>query len=145
MDTYNIAAALDESAAKHPYQAAIYFPVGRDKNRAKYAVLSFKQLSELSDRYAHGFTDYGIKKGERTLVMMHPSIDFFAVIFALLKIGAVPILIDPGMGRKPFLQCVAETEPVNMIGIPAAHILRFFIRRPFRDLKRQVTVGKKLF
>ena len=73
MDIYNIAASLDEYAKKAPYQAAIYFPVGRDKNRAKYAVLSFKQLSELSDRYAHGFADYGIRKGERTLVMMRHS------------------------------------------------------------------------
>ncbi len=146
MDRYNIAASLDEGAKKHPYQAAIYFPVGRGKDgRAKYSALSFKQLSELSDQYAHGFTDYGIKKGERTLVMIRPSIDFIAVTFALLKIGAVPILIDPGMGRKSFLQCVAETEPVNLIGIPAAHILSFFIRKPFAHLRRQVTVGRKLF
>ncbi len=146
MDKYNIAASLDEAAKKHPYQAAIYFPVGRGKDdRAKYSSLSFKQLSELSDQYAHGFADYGIKKGERTLVMIPPSIDFIAVTFALLKIGAVPILIDPGMGRKAFLQCVAETEPVNMIGIPMAHILSFFIRKPFASLRRQVTVGKKFF
>ncbi len=146
MDRYNIAAALDETAKKHPYQAAIYFPVGRGKDgRAKYSTLNFKQLSALSDQYAHGFTDYGIKRGERTLVMIRPSIDFIAVTFALLKIGAVPILIDSGMGRKAFLQCVAETEPVNMIGIPAAHILSFFIRKPFAHLRRQVTVGRKLF
>jgi len=146
MDRYNIAVSLDEAAKKHPYQAAIYFPIGRGEDgRAKYSALSFKQLSELSDQYAHGFTDYGIKKGERTLVMIRPSIDFIAVTFALLKIGAVPILIDPGMGRKSFLQCVAETEPVNLIGIPMAHILSFFIRKPFAHLERQVTVGKKLF
>jgi acyl-CoA synthetase (AMP-forming)/AMP-acid ligase II len=146
MDRYNIAASLDEAAKKHPYQAAIYFPVGRAKDgRAKYSALSFKQLSELSDQYAHGFADYGIKRGGRTLVMIPPSIDFIAVTFALLKIGAVPILIDPGMGRKAFLQCVAETEPVNMIGIPAAHILSFFIRKPFVRLRKQITVGRKLF
>ncbi len=146
MDRYNIAASLDEAAKKHPYQAAIHFPVGRGKDgRAKYSALSFKQLSELSDQYAYGFTDYGIKKGERTLVMIRPSIDFIAVTFALLKIGAVPIMIDPGMGRKAFLQCVAETEPVNLIGIPMAHILSFFIRKPFAHLRRQVTVGRKLF
>ncbi len=141
MDFYNIAASLDEYAKKTPYQVAIYFPSGR----SKYTALSFKQLAELSDQYAHGFADYGITKGEQTLVMIRPSIDFIAVVFALIKIGAVPILIDPGMGRKSFLQCVAETEPVNMIGIPAAHILQFFIRKPFGTVKRQVTVGKRLF
>ncbi|MBI9044653.1 MAG: AMP-binding protein, partial [Anaerolineaceae bacterium] len=141
MDYYNIAAALDESAKNNPYQAAIYFPNGQ----ANYSALSFKQLSELSDQYAHGFSDYGIQKGERTLVMIRPSIDFIAVVFALMKVGAVPILIDPGMGGKSFLQCVAETEPVNMIGIPAAHILRFFFRKPFKGVKRKITVGKKLF
>ncbi len=146
MDKYNIAASLDEAAKKHPYQAAIHFPVGRGKDdRGKYSTISFKQLSELSDQYAHGFTDYGINRGERTLVMIRPSIDFIAVTFALLKVGAVPILIDPGMGMKAFLQCVAETEPVNMIGIPMAHVLSFFARKPFAHLRKQVTVGRKLF
>jgi acyl-CoA synthetase (AMP-forming)/AMP-acid ligase II len=79
------------------------------------------------------------------LLLLRPNIDFLAVIFALLKMGAVPILIDPGMGRKPFLQCVAETEPTAMIGIPLAHVLRTIFPKSFKTITRYVTVGKRWF
>ncbi|MCP4397251.1 MAG: AMP-binding protein, partial [bacterium] len=67
------------------------------------------------------------------------------VTFALLKIGAVPVLIDPGMGRKAFLQCVAETEPSALIGIPVAHIMRRIFPKPFAGIHLFVTAGKRLF
>jgi hypothetical protein len=54
------------------------------------------------------------------------------------------VLIDPGMGRKPFLQCVAETEPVNFIGIPLAHVMRKLFPGAFKTVKRAVTVGQTM-
>ena len=78
-------------------------------------------------------------------MMVKPGVELIAVTFALLKIGAVPVLIDPGMGRKAFLQCVAETEPTAMIGIPAAHIMRKLFTKAFANIDLFVTAGKRLF
>ena len=144
MTNYNIGQMLAETAAQSPFRPAIVFPVGRDRQgRATTVQLSFAQLNTLCDRYAHGLSDYGIRQGERVLMMLRPNIDFIAVTFALLKIGAVPILIDPGMGRTAFLQCVAETEPVAMIGIPLAHVLSRLFPKPFRTIHRRVTAGRR--
>ena len=133
-------------AARAPYRPAIIFPAGRDaQGRATYTQLTFQQLNTLCDSYAHGLADYGIPKGDRTLLMVRPGVELIAVTFALLKIGAVPVLIDPGMGRKAFLQCVAETESTAMIGIPLAHIIRRIFPKPFRTIRRVVMVGKRLF
>ena len=146
MEYYNIAQALSEMADRMPFRPAIIFPAGRDvQGRAKYTQLSFQQLNELCDSYAHGLSEYGIKQGARTLMMVKPGIELIAVTFALMKIGAVPVLIDPGMGRKAFLQCVAETEPKVLIGIPLAHILRSIFPKPFRTVRYAVTAGKRLF
>lgn len=146
MEQYNIAQALSEMAERAPFRPAIIFPAGRDKQgRAKYTQLSFQQLNSACDAYAHGLARYGIQKGDRTLLMVRPGLDLIAVTFALLKIGAVPVLIDPGMGRKAFLQCVADARPMAMIGIPLAHILRRLFPKPFRTIRRAVTVGKRLF
>ena len=146
MEQYNIAQALSEMAARAPYRPAIIFPAGRDaQGRAKYTQLTFQQLNILCDSYAHGLADYGIQKGDRTLMMLRPGVELIAATFALLKIGAVPVLIDPGMGRSVFLQCVAEAEPMAMIGIPLAHIIRTLFPKSFRKIKRTVTVGKRLF
>ena len=145
METYNIAQPLTENAARVPFRTAIVFPAGRDKKgRAKTTQLSFAQLDAECDRYAHGLHEYGIRRGDRTLMMVRPGPEFIALVFALLKIGATPVMIDPGMGIKPFLQCVAETEPINFIGLPAAHLLRIIFGRAFKTVKRNVTVGKKL-
>ncbi len=143
---YNIAQSLDEMAARLPFNRAIVFPAGRDEaGRGKFIQFSFEQLNELVDSYAHGLAEIGISPGERTLLMIRPGVDFIAVTFALAKVGAVPVLIDPGMGRKPFLQCVAETEPTAFIGIPLAHALRKLFPRPFRTVERVVTVGRRWF
>ncbi|GAK50998.1 AMP-dependent synthetase and ligase [Candidatus Moduliflexus flocculans] len=143
---YNISQALCDMAARAPYRAAIVFPAGRDaRGRAKFTQLTFQQLNALCDSYAHGLAQYGIKQGDRTLMMIRPGMELIAVTFALLKIGAVPVLIDPGMGRKAFLQCVAETEPTALIGIPLAHVMRKVFPKPFRNVRRFVTVGKRLF
>ncbi len=146
MEQYNIAQALSEMADRAPFQPAIIFPAGRDtQGRAKFTQLSFQQLNDLCDSYAHGFAEYGIKRGDRTLMMVRPGIELIAVTFALMKIGAVPVLIDPGMGRKAFLQCVAETEPAAMIGIPLAHIIRTLFPKPFVTMTHLITAGKRLF
>ncbi|PID56462.1 peptide synthase [candidate division KSB3 bacterium] len=146
MTRFNIAQALEERAKHAPFQPAVIFPAGRDKQgRAKFTQLSFQQLNELCDSYAYGLAGYGLTQGTRTLIMVKPGIDLIAVTFALLKIGAVPVLIDPGMGHKAFLQCVTETEPRAMIGIPLAHIIRTIFPRAFRTITHFITAGRRLF
>jgi acyl-CoA synthetase (AMP-forming)/AMP-acid ligase II len=146
LEKYNVGQTLAESAAGRPFQTAVVFPAGRDKQgRAKTVQVTFAQLNTLCDQYAYGLADYGLSRGDRVLLLIRPSIDFLAVVFALMKIGAVPIIIDPGMGRKPFLQCVAETEPVALISIPLGHLLAGLFPKPFRTVKRRVTVGSRLF
>jgi olefin beta-lactone synthetase len=142
-EAYNVASALADMAARAPYQPAIIFPAGRDAaGRAKVVQLSFLQLNETCDQYAHGFHALGIGTGDRVLLLVRPGIELIAVVFALLKLGAVPVMIDPGMGRRAFLQCVAETEPRAMIGLRIAHLLRRVFPRPFATVEHTVVVGE---
>ena len=143
---YNLGQSLEDMTKRAPYRRAIVFPAGRDDTgRAKYVQFSFQQLNQLVDSYAHGLSEYGIKQGDRTLMMIKPGVEMIAVVFALLKMGAVPVIIDPGMGRKPFLQCVSETEPTAMIGISLAHALRKLFPKAFKTVQHNVTVGKRWF
>ncbi len=138
---YNVTQALAEIASRAPYRPGVIFPAGRTKRgRAKFTQYSFEQLNAEVDRYAHGLRALGIRQGDRVLMMVRPGVELLAVVFALVRMGAVPVLIDPGMGRRAFLQCVAETEPVALIGVPLAHLLRRLFSRPFRGVKRAVVV-----
>jgi acyl-CoA synthetase (AMP-forming)/AMP-acid ligase II len=142
LEHYNVAQALAEVAARVPFRRAIVFPAGRDRaGRARYTQLSFQQLNQECDRYAHGLSAWGVRQGERALLMVRPGTELIALAFALLKMGAVPVLIDPGMGRKAFLQCVSETGSSTFIGIPIAHLLRKAYPRPFASIRRSVIVG----
>ncbi|MDP2645604.1 MAG: fatty acid CoA ligase family protein [Desulfobacterales bacterium] len=144
--TFNIIQAFVEHAELAPIRTAIVVPVGRDaQGRSKTVQLSFKQLNRLCDQYAHGFLNYGFGKKDRVLLMVRPGIDLIAIVLALIKMGAVPVIIDPGMGVKALAQCVSEAGPTGFIGIPPAHILRLLCPKAFRNIKRHVTAGRRWF
>ncbi|MBC7473178.1 MAG: AMP-binding protein [Candidatus Sericytochromatia bacterium] len=140
----NIVSALDTIIESHPNKHAILFPESRDKNdQVNYTSYTFKELIEQSNIIAGGLEKFGIKKGCRTVLMVKPTLEFFALTFALFKAGIVPILIDPGMGIKNLKTCIAEAEPEAFIGIPKAHIARVLLGWGKNTIKKNVTVGKK--
>jgi acyl-CoA synthetase (AMP-forming)/AMP-acid ligase II len=142
----NVSDHLKVMAARSPHRRAVIAPIGRDVlKRVTYAHLTFRQLEAESDRLAHGLVKAGITRGTRTIVMVRPCIDFFALTFAFFKVGAVPVMVDPGMGLKRMLGCLAESRAEALIGIPPAHVLRTLAPRYFKTVKTWVTVGKRWF
>lgn len=140
----NIASYLPKMANKIPYQRAVVFPHSRDKaGRVSYTHLTFLQLNEEADRYAHGLTAFHVKKGMRVLFMVRPSLEFIALTFSLFKIGAVPILIDPGMGKENLLHCIAQVEPEALIAIPMVHLAKFVYKKYFKSVRYSFTLGRR--
>ena len=143
--TCNIAARLPELARECPDQIAIRCP-GRAGagGVARYDVqLSYAQLDARSDAIAAGLIAYGIARGVRSVVMVRPSPEFFLLMFALFKIGAVPVLVDPGIDKRALKQCLDEAAPQAFIGIPLAHVARKLLRWA-SSADRLVTVGARL-
>src|SRR5687768_6904322 len=104
----NIASALDVMAKRQPHTLAIVFPEGRDKKgRVSYTHYTFRQLAEESDYIARGLEMVGIRRGSHTVLMVKPSLEFFALTFALFKAGIVPVMIDPGIGTASLKTCIA--------------------------------------
>ncbi|PLX99028.1 MAG: peptide synthase [Desulfuromonas sp.] len=136
----NIASHLPRMAALQPETAALHIPVGG----GEYRHVSFRELEQESNRVAHALEQVGICRGVRTALMVTPGLDFFALTFALFKVGAVPIMIDPGIGVKNLKTCLTEAEPEAFIGIPKAHIARLLFGWGKGTLKILLTVGRKL-
>jgi len=136
----NIAQFLPSAAQMIPYVRAIVCPVNKDRyKRTTYAHLTFLQLNQLSDQYAHGFVSQGLTQGKRCVLMFKPSLEFFVLTFALYKIGAVPVFIDPGIGMRYLKQCLKDSEPYAFIGIRQAHIARKLFRWGASTLRLRVT------
>ncbi|MBE0501918.1 MAG: AMP-binding protein [Desulfuromonadales bacterium] len=142
--SFNVAADLPRMAQLQPEAPAIYIPCGHDaQNQTVYDQYSFAELNRESDRMAFALEALGIKRGLRTVLMVPPGFEFFALTFALFKIGAVPVLVDPGMGVKNLKTCLSEAQPHAFIGIPKAHLARVLLRWGKPTVKIVLTVGRK--
>ncbi len=120
----NVAGALAEQARLHPDLVAVRYPDQRPFRKGQYQSCSYYQLEHLSNSYARGLQVYGIGPGVRTALMLRPGLEFIAVFFALFKAGAVPVLIDPGIGLKSLKQCLDEAAPQAFIGVFKAQLAR---------------------
>jgi len=142
----NVASHLRRAAQSRPFKRAVVCPAGRDRcGRVTYSQVTFQQLDRESDRIAHGLQCAGIGRGVRTILMVRPSIEFFELIFAIFKVGAVPVVVDPGMGVRRMLTCFRSTRPQALIGVPLAHAVRTLFPNYFKTVKVWVTVGRRWF
>jgi acyl-CoA synthetase (AMP-forming)/AMP-acid ligase II len=143
---FNTASLLKKMARQQPYRRAVVYPQYRSPSgRVAYTHMTFRQLDKESDRLAHGLDAAGIARGTRTIVMVRPGLDFFALTFALFKTGAVPVMVDPGMGVRRMVSCFKQSRPQGFIGIPLAHVLRVLYPRFFNTVRTAVTVGRRWF
>lgn len=129
-------------AAQRPEQVAVVQPFRRRRGY-KYRTWTFAQLHHESNLLALGLSVWGVQPGTRLALLVRPSCEFIALVFALLKCGATTILIDPGLGRKHLLRCLSEAQPEGFVGGPLVQTARWLLRRRFPQARFNVTVGRR--
>ena len=141
----NVSRFLDQMAASQALRDALLIPRGRTAmGEIDYLSLNFAELADEQNAWAKRFLDEGMMKGSRVLIMVKPGLPLIAICFSLFKIGAVPIVIDPGMGLRSFLKCVERSKPDFLVGISLALWVSRVFRRPFATIKRKIKVGGPL-
>jgi olefin beta-lactone synthetase len=132
-----VAARLRAHAEDLPDKPAVVCP---DRT-----VLTFRELDAVSDGYAAGFLQAGMGKGTRTVLMLRPGPELFTVLFGLLKAGAVPVVVDPGMGIRRMLHCYRAAGAEAFVGVPVAHAVRVLSPGTFTGVRTTVTAGPRWF
>lgn len=141
-ESANIARHLPLMAARQPNHPAVKIPRGRTPaGEIDYLVLSFAELDAEVDAWAVKLAAQGVRRGDRVLVMVRQGLPLIAAAFALFKLGAVPVILDPGMGRKSFLACVARSRPRVLLGIPLAQVMSHVFRPSFASVEVRVWVS----
>ncbi len=130
----NAASYLARAASQRPDAPALH--VARDGT-----VTSFGELDAAARRLAAGFEAAGLRRGDRVLVVLHVGVRLIATTFALLRLGAVPVFVDPGLGRRHLFACIRGAAPRGMIGIRLAHLVRALFPAPFRSVRVAVSEG----
>ncbi|GLS91520.1 peptide synthase [Psychromonas marina] len=136
----NLCRHLIDAATQFPTSLAVAVQKKRF-NKLIYQEMDFAQLHQRSDQIAFALNQYGLKSGDKAVLMVTPSLDFFSITFALFKAGIVPILVDPGMGTKNLKQCFKEAKPDAFIGIPKAHFARRLFGWGRETIKHNITVA----
>ena len=140
--SYNIASLMEEQAGLRPHQRAVVFPEGRDAaGNVAWTQLTYAECNRLTDEYARGFVAMGLGRGDRVSLLVRPCLEFIPLVFAVFKIGAIPVLIDPGMGRKQFLSCIERMAPKALIAIPMVHAVRGLVGKALKSVEVHITVG----
>ncbi len=133
---HNIAKTLPNIAETSPDRKALICRTGKG-----YRSWTFRDMNNTTDWFAHCLSDLGVKKSDRVILMVKPSVEFITLTFALFKIGAVIILIDPGMGYKNLLSCIGQVKPEVFIGIPKAHLFKLIFPKPFKTVRTSICIG----
>ncbi|MCB9092208.1 MAG: AMP-binding protein [Halobacteriovoraceae bacterium] len=141
----NVAHFIAHFSAENPSKQAVvvrkssFFNFSSDFEK-NFQCISFDELDKRSNVIGNSLESIGITRGTKTLVFVPPGFDFPCIVFALFKIGAVPVFIDPGMGTDNLLKCIEEVGAEALIGISKIHMLRQFKKRFFKNIKILVNV-----
>jgi acyl-CoA synthetase (AMP-forming)/AMP-acid ligase II len=135
MNINNISDYLRLNADKFPDKPAFLHPVR----------ISYKELEAEVNRYSFLLERKGIRAGIRTILLTRTTHEFFILTFALLRIGAIPVMIDPGMGVNAMLNALASLKAEAFIGMPKAHLLRIIRPSVFRTVRVRIITGLRQF
>jgi acyl-CoA synthetase (AMP-forming)/AMP-acid ligase II len=136
---HHVVRHLQATVAAYPDQEALVYqaPGG-------FSSMTYTEVEERSNAYAQGFLAAGIRPGTKTILMVRSSPELFLICFALMKIDAIAVIVDPGMGVRRMLRCFRSVGAEAFIGIPIAHLVRLAFPRTFSTIRTSITVGPRL-
>ena len=101
--------------------------------------VTFSELDSRVATFAQALVQHGVEAGERVAVLVPPSIDLIALVYACWRIGAVTVIADRGLGLNGLGSAVKSSRVQHLVGIRsaviAARTLRWAPRASLIDLK----------
>lgn len=134
-------AGFRQFAEKYPHQQAV-IEVVQDKTELSYKRTSAAELMRLTIKYQRGLKHLGLLPGDKVLFLVPAGKDFLALVYAVLGCGAIPVFVDPGVGRPNLLRCIEDTRPDAFISVPKGHLLKLLSRNAFSKCRFHVTATR---
>lgn len=130
--------AFEEVVLESPGDDAVISPLFIS-DTPRYSNVTYRDLAELVNKYQRGLSDLGLSRGDKVLMLVPPGIDFLGLGLAVMGRGAIPIFIDPGIGKEKLFSCIRDINPDVFIGSPRAQLLRYLKKSLFPSLKFHIT------
>ena len=81
--------------------------------------VTWAMLATRTREIAAGLVDMGVKPGDRIALLVTPSADLIACVYAAWRIGAVVVVADSGLGVRGMRRALRSAEATHVVGIPA--------------------------
>ncbi|ROR74050.1 acyl-CoA synthetase (AMP-forming)/AMP-acid ligase II [Bogoriella caseilytica] len=83
-------------------------------------ITTWGELLERTEHLALGLSDSGVRAGQRVSLLIPPGPELTAALFAVLRLGAVAVVADAGLGVSGLTRAVRGARPDHIIGIERA-------------------------
>ncbi|WP_258066849.1 alpha/beta fold hydrolase [Arthrobacter sp. GMC3] len=100
--------------------AGLRGPRGELASHGSTRGLTWAQLARDVDDLALGLADLGVKSGDRVCLLVPPGINLTTLIYACLRLGAVIVVADAGLGTQGMSRAIKGAGPAYLIGIERA-------------------------
>lgn len=101
---------LQRMSAEHPDAPAVV------DMTSEGAALSWAELATEIDAVACGLFELGVRSGDRVSLLVQPGNDLTVILYACLRLGAVGVVADAGLGLKGMTRAVRSARPDWVIG-----------------------------
>ena len=127
---------LSVRAARHPDKLALVFQDRR---------WSYAEFQREVDRAANGFLRMGAERGDRIAFVLPNCPEFLFAVFALTKIGAVFVPLNPQYTAEEAEYVLHHSETSIALTSPELLPLIESVRGSLTDLKRVIVTGAAAF
>jgi len=142
---FNVFSLLEAQAREQPDKPALIQAVRKNsEGQFDYCEQNFADLLTDIENLSAGFAETGIGQGSKVLILVKPDITLVTVTYALFRLGAIPVIIDPAIGFSRLLHCIEEAAPDALLALPLVHAIRPLFPRTFKSVKIFITNGFKI-
>lgn len=125
---------LDENAAKRGDKVAIYYEDQR---------ITYRELQVLVNRFANALRELGIEKSDRVMTRAPNCPEYIVWIFALWRIGAIPVLVNHLNRHEEVAFKGNDTEAVAIFVHARFYEDVAIARSEIPSLKHVIVLGEK--
>ena len=133
----NIAEHIREMAAKQPEKQALLIR----KEQGAFASMTFAELEQRSNQLAWGLSNAGMRQGMKVAIFARPSLELYALLFAVMKLGGIPVMIPQWRGWSHALTCIMQCAPGAFIGTASTFLMKVFFGRAFSTVNVNIMIG----
>jgi acetyl-CoA synthetase len=110
-ESFNIAHECIDRHAKDPACVAVRVAHASGEDE----ILTFREISQWSSRFAHWLVEQGVQPGDRVAFMLEPSRAFYVALFGAMKAGAISVPLFTLFGPEGLQLRVADCNPVILV------------------------------